>query len=133
MLVGLARAEEYNYGPACQWMRLRGSVPEIGDGRTVYLTVYYHIEGHERSGSLFIKRPLTGKNFNFVLAGFGDEIPGATFVPPFIFFAKEVEFSYLAASSDGTWSTGWQTAKYAPYPAKRGKEVLCHTDIELKL
>ena len=129
---GPTRADdEYNYGPACQWIRLQGEVPDVGS--PIYLTLYYHIEGHERSGNLFMKRPLNGKSFNFVLAGFGDDIPGASFVPPFIFFAKEVTFKYLASSLDGSYSTGWREVKYSPERIKRGKEVLCQTDLELKL
>ncbi len=126
-------SDEFYYGPACQWIRLRGEIVEEIRGKGVLLTVYYRFEDQKAPANLLVNVPLSGKSFNFVLAGFDGAIPGALFVPPQFFFAKEIEFTYYAKTRDGSWSSAWKKTHYRPQRIKKDGLVLCQTGIDLKL
>lgn len=131
----------YSYGPACQWIRLRGEI-QGPSGKNIpppyQLSVYYQLPNQKNPAVLFHSHPLTKNSFVFVLSGFKEKIEGVHFVSPGFLFAKEIKFTYFAQTADGSWSSKTRETIFHPphvprisIPKNAGKNYLCNTGIQL--
>ena len=131
----------YSYGPACQWIRLRGEV-KFPEGRAVkkpiQLTVTYQLPNMKNQATLLTGYPLQRDQFKFFLAGFNEKLGNAILVSPMFFFAKKIVFRYYAQSADGKWQSAWSQSTFMPphvpildIPKNKNKEFLCHSEIHL--
>lgn len=139
-VLGLALAspafadDEYDYGPACQWIRLHGEtprVPEAGPEASYLLTVTYRISGRKVPTTLLTNYPLPGGRFKFLLSGLNEKMDYAVLMMPEIYFAKRVEFTYQARTADGSWVSPWRKVYYSPIRIKTGSQVLCQGNLRL--
>jgi len=131
---GLVSADEFDYGPACQWIRLEGEISAPDEAMAhgpLLLTVYYRFDEQKNPAPLLVNYPLKPGPFHFVLAGFDEKIAGTIFVSPMFFFAHEVEFTYFARSRGGEWASAQGSQRYSPERIKRKGQVLCQTRLNL--
>lgn len=136
-----AYAQAYSYGPACQWLRLRGQVvlpSQDSVKKPLLFSATYQLPGMDHPATLLTNYPLGEPNFYFILAGYREKIGRAIFVPPMFFFAKEIVFRFYAKSADGKWASEFGQKVYEPQnipimdiPANRDKEYQCQTDLQL--
>jgi len=129
---GLPYAE---YGPACQWLRLRGEwerPPGMAPGEPLLLTITYLLPGQKTPVNLVVNYPVWKQGFRFVLSSLDQRIEGVNFVPPEFFFAEEAKFQYYGSSPDRRWKSEWKQAVYRPQWSASNGEVRCHTLVPLE-
>ncbi|HCU24807.1 MAG TPA: hypothetical protein DF383_07305 [Deltaproteobacteria bacterium] len=122
------------YGPACQWIRLKGEwerPPEMPAEEPFLLTVTYLLPGQKAPATLVTNYPIWRTRFLLVMASFAERIDGVIFVPREFFFASEIKFQYYGSSLDRHWKSEWKESLYQPRWDKQGDKVLCHTEIQL--
>lgn len=123
-----------DYGPACQWIRLRGEIERplgMAEDDPVWLTVTYRLPEQRRPMTLLTNYPINKSRFNFVLSGFSEKIQGVFFVPPMFFFSEKIEFQYFASLPGGKGRSEYQRVNYFPQRVKKDGQVLCQTDLEM--
>jgi hypothetical protein len=123
----------YNYGPACQWIRMRGElqVEHIDMEEKFSITIYYQFEEQKNPATLVINYPIKPGNFSVVFSGFDEKIDGVNFVSPGFFFEKEIKFYYFVKSTGGQWKSETKEIVYHPERIEKNGEVLCQSDLEL--
>lgn len=124
-----------DYGPACQWMRLRGEIERpagLSGKQPILLTVTYRLPEQAAATTLLTNAPLPKDHFLYVLSGFQQDIAGVIFVPPMFFFSDRIEFRYFATSADHRWSSEWKSVVYRPERVKKDGQVLCQTQLNLE-
>jgi len=124
-----------DYGPACQWMRLRGSIERptnFPESQSLLLTVTYRLPEQKNPTTLLTNAPIQKDHFLFVLSGFEQDIAGVIFVPPLFFFSDRIEFRYFVSSTDHRWASEWKDIVYHPERVKKNGQVLCQTALDLE-
>ena len=126
--------QAYSYGPACQWVRLIGTIEGYEDWdktKPLLLTVTYQGPDQRAPATLLTGYPLYQRHFSFVLSGFNDQIEGVKFISPFLGFDEPVTFRYFVSSPNGVRLSELKTIEYRPERIKQGGEVRCHSKLAL--
>jgi hypothetical protein len=139
LLGGAQEARAYSYGPACQWIHLRGEIQAPPQAlRPIELTLSYRLPHMGEPATLLTNWPLKQDRFVFYLSGFSEELEGVHFVSPMFFFAKEIVFNFYAKSADGKWRSELMQSTWKPphipildIPKNEGKDYRCHSGIDL--
>lgn len=125
----------YSYGPACQWIRLRGQVEtEAGFSPKgpILINVSYQLEGQSVPGVLLASYPVPSREFFFVLAPFQEIIERAVFLPFNVSFDQKIDFTYFATAANGRHRSPVYTTTYRPERLVEKNLSRCQTDLRFE-
>ncbi len=128
------RSGAYDYGPACQWVRLYGRVEVPADFEPqgpIFLTVSYRTADQRVPAVLLANYPLKKRDFLFVLSGFSEEIEGVVFLPAILPFDQKVQFQYFVTGAKGRHRSPILEREYLSKIKKTDGEGHCSTAVHL--